>query len=191
MKKLLAIYGSPSKTGSSAFLLNSFLKSINTKKIKIEKIFSFDKKIKPCSSCGFCIKNGKCKIKDEMQPIYEKLQNADFIIVSSPIYFLHLPSELKKIIDRTQALWVEKYLRKKSFSKNKERYGIVFFVAAHSSKNIFNCATKTVKAFFNVCNVNFYKKISVPLVDAKASVKSDRLILVKLSSLARQVNSLA
>lgn len=68
--------------------------------IKIQYIDIKDTKIKECQGCEYCFFNGKCCINDEIITIQRDLLWADIIIVGSPVYLNHIPSSLKKILDR-------------------------------------------------------------------------------------------
>lgn len=61
--------------------------------------------IKPCTGCMMCMMNeGKCPIDDDMQGLYEKMLNADAIIIGSPTYYLDIAGVVKCMIDRSMAL---------------------------------------------------------------------------------------
>jgi multimeric flavodoxin WrbA len=52
-----------------------------------------------------CMMNeGQCPIDDDMLEIYDKLMNADALIVGSPTYYLDVSAAVKAIIDRSMAL---------------------------------------------------------------------------------------
>jgi multimeric flavodoxin WrbA len=71
-----------------------------------ELIYLAGKEIKPCTGCAHCMMNGgECAIKDDMQPIYEKILNADALVVGSPTYFLDVSGATKCFIDRNMALY--------------------------------------------------------------------------------------
>jgi multimeric flavodoxin WrbA len=62
--------------------------------------------VKPCTGCSECMMNeGKCPIEDDMQGLYDKLLEADAIIVGSPTYFLNISGAVKCFIDRSLALF--------------------------------------------------------------------------------------
>jgi multimeric flavodoxin WrbA len=62
--------------------------------------------VKPCTGCSECMMNeGKCPIEDDMQGLYDKLLEADAIIVGSPTYFLNMSGAVKCFIDRSLALF--------------------------------------------------------------------------------------
>ena len=62
--------------------------------------------VKPCTGCSECMMNdGKCPIEDDMQGIYEKLMDADGIILGSPTYYMNVSGVVKCLIDRSLALY--------------------------------------------------------------------------------------
>ena len=62
--------------------------------------------VKPCTGCSECMMNeGTCPIEDDMQGLYDKLLDADAIIVGSPTYFLNISGAVKCFIDRSLALF--------------------------------------------------------------------------------------
>ena len=62
--------------------------------------------VKPCTGCSECMMNeGKCPIQDDMQPLYQKLLDADAIILGSPTYYMNVSGAVKCLIDRSLALY--------------------------------------------------------------------------------------
>jgi multimeric flavodoxin WrbA len=62
--------------------------------------------IKPCTGCSECmLYEGKCPIEDDMQGLYEKLMEADGIILGSPTYYMNVSGAVKCFIDRSLALY--------------------------------------------------------------------------------------
>lgn len=60
-----------------------------------------DYKVNPCLGCNACFKaNGICAQKDDIAIIYEKMSQADMLVIASPVYFYGISAQLKAIIDR-------------------------------------------------------------------------------------------
>lgn len=117
-KNVLILSGSPRKNGNSDLLCDEFMRGAIESGNKVEKIRVADKKIAPCSGCYYCNShNGQCAHKDNMADILQKIIDADVIVLSSPVYFYSISAQLKAVIDRTVARWLE--------VKNKEFYYIV------------------------------------------------------------------
>lgn len=84
---------------------------------KVEKINIAQKNIGYCRACYACRETGACVIKDDMAEILQKMIDADVLVLASPVYFYSIDAQLKAVIDRTVARWLE--------VKNKEFYYIV------------------------------------------------------------------
>lgn len=62
------------------------------------------KDLKPCMHCDYCLENKECIIQDDMKEIYENLQDADGIILATPVQSGSVSAQLSIIMDRTRAL---------------------------------------------------------------------------------------
>jgi multimeric flavodoxin WrbA len=68
-------------------------------------------KIAPCNACDECRINPEtgCVIKDEMQPLYQKIKDSQGILFATPIYWFNMSAQMKLFIDRTYAIHGEGY----------------------------------------------------------------------------------
>lgn len=133
-KKVLILSGSPRKNGNSDILCNEFMKGATESGNEVEKIRVTEKKIGFCRACYACKGTGVCAIKDDMAEILQKMIDADVIVLASPVYFYSIDAQLKALIDRTVARWLE--------VKNKEFY---YIVTAADGEN--ESAKTTVECF--------------------------------------------
>ncbi len=130
MKKVLILSGSPRKGGNSDTLCDQFMKGAQEAGNEVEKIFVASKNISYCRACYYCKDHkGECCIKDDMADVLQKMLNADVIVLSSPVYFYSISAQLKAVIDRTVARWLE--------FKNKEFYYIM--TAAEDTDTVMDC----------------------------------------------------
>ena len=117
-KKVLILSGSPRKDGNSDLLCREFARNAQESGNETEIIRVAAKKIAPCSRCYFCrAHGGQCAHQDDMAEILQKMIDADVIVLASPVYFYSIDAQLKAVIDRTVARWLE--------VKNKDFYYIV------------------------------------------------------------------
>jgi multimeric flavodoxin WrbA len=98
--KLIGILGSPRRDGNTAYLLEETLKDLKDK-VKTEIFFLKDYEIKPCDGCHYCEERGKCKIEDDMQKLYQMLEESDIIILASPSYMGGITSRMRAFMERT------------------------------------------------------------------------------------------
>ena len=107
-KKVLILSGSPRKGGNSDLLCDEFMRGAQESGNEAEKIRVAAKKVAPCSACYYCTShNGACVHKDGMAEILQKMIDADVLVLASPVYFYSIDAQLKTVIDRTVARWLE------------------------------------------------------------------------------------
>lgn len=100
--KILVLNGSPKSDRSNTLnITNAFIKGF-PEDTQAEQINLYKSDIRPCLGCFSCWSKtpGKCVIKDDMQNIYGKIEQADIIIESFPLYFFGMPSQMKAMTDR-------------------------------------------------------------------------------------------
>lgn len=118
MKNVLILSGSPRKGGNSDLLCDEFMRGAKESGNSVTKINVAGKKVTPCHACYFCrAHNGECVHKDDMAEILQAMIDADVLVLASPVYFYSIDAQLKAVIDRTVARWLE--------VKNKEFYYIM------------------------------------------------------------------
>jgi multimeric flavodoxin WrbA len=99
-RMILGISGSP-KNGNSEAMLREALKIASERGHRTESILCSKIKVGPCIDCGECSRKNPCPIKDDMPFCSRLLEQADGIIVVSPVYFGSMTSQLKAVFDRT------------------------------------------------------------------------------------------
>jgi multimeric flavodoxin WrbA len=177
-----AIYGSPRLDGNTAILMNRFLEGVSHKAekvkrdIRMEKIEASRLKISPCRECGNCSRTGECIIDDDMQHIFNILIDADFIAVSSPVFFTTVSGYLKALIDRCQRFWVLKYERQENIIK-KSRNGIFIGASGSGSGTIFDCPKKVIRSFFDVLFVDYKAEFLYKSTDSRGDILKNKQAL--------------
>lgn len=107
-KKVLILSASPRKGGNSDLLCDEFARGAQEAGNAVEKLRVCEHKIAPCRGCYFCRDHGgECVYKDDMAAILQKMIDADVIVLASPVYFYAVNAQLKALIDRTVARWLE------------------------------------------------------------------------------------
>ncbi|MEJ8737071.1 flavodoxin family protein [Erysipelotrichaceae bacterium HCN-30851] len=105
MKNILILSSSPRKNGNSDILCHQFIKGAQDAGHKTEMISLYDRNVEFCRACYVCFKTEQCVIKDDMEEILDKMQQADVIVVATPTYFYSMNGKLKTVIDRFLPRW--------------------------------------------------------------------------------------
>lgn len=106
--KVISIISSNRKNGNTEHLISLIeeeLKSIAESQhiaLEIERIFLGQAELKMCLGCRTCFDRGEelCPLKDELLSIREKLNEANGVIVASPVYVEDVNGVMKNWIDR-------------------------------------------------------------------------------------------
>ena len=98
---ILVLSGSPRKGGNTELLAEAFAKGATEGQHHVEIVSVRDYKVNPCLGCNACFNtDGVCAQKDDMAAIYEKMSQADMLVIASPVYFYGISAQLKTFIDR-------------------------------------------------------------------------------------------
>lgn len=99
--KILGINGSPRKEASNTRkLVRSVLDGAAELGTETELIDIADQTIAFCSGCLTCYKTSSCIFDDDAQKIFALMQEADGIVLGSPVYILSITGQLKQFLDR-------------------------------------------------------------------------------------------
>ena len=119
-----------------------------------------------------CLETGICRIKDDMQSIYPELEQADVIVLASPIQFLGLSAHTKTMVDRCQCLWARKYVLKvPPLGDSRPRKGFFVSVGGTKFKNLFEAAKIVVKSLFIVLDIQYTGELLFKGIDEKGAIK--------------------
>lgn len=150
IKKVIGINGSPRREWNTYLMVRKCLDGAKCAgaKVKLYQISDF-KNVKPCNSCFICkLKNreyeGKCAIKDDLEPLLNEIKEADALVVGSPIYWGNISSAVHPFLER---------LLSSNYSYNKDR------------KSVFGKKIKTGLLFTMNVDQNTSQKIYQPMFD--------------------------
>lgn len=85
--KVLIINGSPRVNGNTSVAVNEMVKVFNEEDIETDVVMIGNKAIRGCIACGSCYKNGKCVFDDAVNELAKKFEEADGLVVASPVYY--------------------------------------------------------------------------------------------------------
>ena len=101
--RVLVLFGSPKRDRHTGELLDAFLKQLPVQ-AHVEEYHCFSSPLVPCDGCGACDVQGQCRHRDG-DVLWDQLEQADVLIVATPIYFMSYPAPMKAVVDRLQRYW--------------------------------------------------------------------------------------
>lgn len=184
--RVLGINGSPRIGGNTDILLDKVLEGARSKGAKTEKVVLNNLKFSPCQECENLRDDGSCIIEDDMQPLYKKIEEADRIILASPIFFGSLSAQTKMMIDRFQCIWRAKYILKKDIFKRKRKGGFIS-VEGSTRKDFFDNAKSIVKNLFATIGVDYEEELFCSGVDEKEDILKYPEVLKKAFEVGQRI----
>lgn len=99
--KVLLINGSSHKEGCTNRALTEVSGALGGEGIETEMIQIGNKAIHGCIACGKCAETGRCVFHDDpVNEILDKMEQADGLIVGSPVYYASANGSLFALLDR-------------------------------------------------------------------------------------------
>ena len=98
--KVLLVNGSPRANGNIATALKEMAAVFSAEGIETELIQVGHLDIRGCIACGSCHKNKKCVFDDIVNDLAQKLEQADGMVLGSPVYYASANSTLTACMDR-------------------------------------------------------------------------------------------
>ena len=98
--KALLINGSPHERGCTYTALHEVAQTLEQNGIGTE-LFQIGKEpISGCRACKACYKTGRCAVQDSVNPLIDRLDEFDALIVGSPVYYAGPSGQIMAFLDR-------------------------------------------------------------------------------------------
>ncbi len=152
--KTLIFNGSPRKNGDTASLINKTKEHLVG---DIKTVDAYRCNIQPCIDCRYCRRNIGCVVKDDMQGVYEYLQECDNILIASPIYYSELTGQLLNVFSRLQMYYSAKQFQQLELLDKPKKGAVILVGGGNGSPDI---AEKTALTLLRTMN----SKIIHPIV---------------------------
>jgi multimeric flavodoxin WrbA len=102
----LILAASPRDNGNSTILASKAAEGVKASGGEADLVQIGKLNIAPCNACDACRRNPEagCVIKDDMQPLYKKIRDAQGVVFATPVYWFTMSAQMKLFIDRTYAV---------------------------------------------------------------------------------------
>ena len=98
--KVLMLNGSPHANGNTAVALREMEAIFKENDVDVETVVLGNRDIRGCVACGACAKTGKCVFDDVVNELKPKFEEADGLVVASPVYYASANATLVACLDR-------------------------------------------------------------------------------------------
>ena len=94
------INGSPRVGGNTSIALAEMEKVFKEEGVDVEIVQVGNKDIRGCIACGTCFEKGKCVFDDVVNELAPKFEEADGLVIASPVYYASANATLIACLDR-------------------------------------------------------------------------------------------
>jgi multimeric flavodoxin WrbA len=106
-KNILVLTGSPRKGGNSDKLADAFIAGAQQAGHTAVRYATADKNLKGCIDCKTCFSKGvACSVPDDFNELAPLVEQADMIVLATPLYWFSFPAQLKAAIDKFYAFLI-------------------------------------------------------------------------------------
>ena len=98
--KVLMLNGSPHASGVNDLALREMEVVFKENGVETEIVQVGNLAVRGCLACGVCTKLGKCVYDDIVNELLPKFEEADGLVVSSPVYYASANATLIAVLDR-------------------------------------------------------------------------------------------
>lgn len=180
MSNIQIFIGSPRKKGNTSYLVQKFINSLSGK-LQAEINFLYDLNIQPCTDCRNCKKgNLVCTVQDEMQGLYEKIDQSDVLIFATPIYWFGPSAQMKLLIDRLRPYYGNKRLKGKKAA---------LILPAGTGEADCDLTIEMFKRTFNALEIEYLGAVTSKAYDI-GDAEKDHKALNEIQQLVARINAI-
>lgn len=180
---VLIFNGAIRKNGDTAQMIEELTRQLPEHDIHV--VHCDDPNISPCVDCRYCWKNPGCALKDGMQDVYKRIDEADWIILASPVHFDEISGSLMQQLSRLQMYCMARMMRKEELMQDRVRKGAALLAAGGPGKA--EPAHRMMKVLLHCMHASDECIIHCKGTDRKA-VKDNETVMEQIVQLAKQIN---
>lgn len=158
---ILVITGSPRKNGNTEIMAEVFAQSATEAGHTVTVRKLSDNKVDPCIACKYCFTHdGVCVQNDDMNDILKDLNQADMLVLASPIYWFDVSAQTKCFIDRMYA-----------FAKKGFHLKSIAMLLNSGADGVYDAAESQLRSIASYLKWEIKGIIKIPNLKEKGSIK--------------------
>ena len=189
---------SPRSSGNSDLMVHNFVQGVRAAGGSAEVTNLRDYTVLPCAACHYCSEeaNAECLLarRDDAETLFRQIEEAPLVCMVSPVFFYHVPAQLKCLIDRAQRYWVR---RQRQFRSSPDlqavpRPGLVGLVAARTrGEKLFDGSMLTLRYFFDLFDIRVVDGCNLMGYDQPDDLARDGVACMRLYEMGVRAVALA
>lgn len=160
--KVVVLNGSPIKNGITKQITDFVFEGIDC---ELKTYYAYYTDIKACIACEYCFTHpNECVIKDEFQIMMKDFDEADLVVLASPLHFTSFTGKLLSSISRMQYLFALKYEHKQEIPfKNKK--GLTIITGGNDYPTMFNAIEPVDSIIYRHINAKKVDRLLIKATD--------------------------
>ena len=98
--KVLFLNGSPRVGGNTSIATREMTQVFEAEGIEVEEVRVGSLEVRGCIACGTCAQKGACVFDDIVNEIAPKFEEADGLVLATPVYYASANGTLVSVLDR-------------------------------------------------------------------------------------------
>lgn len=189
MFKVTCIIGSTKTNGSTAYLVDAFIKGMGCS-VEVKKYCMGTIKINYCYGCKKCYDGGECVQHDDVKNIVLDILSSDCVVIASPSWWADVPAQLKTLFDRTTPYGDTNPDRK--YKAEKAIMGIAIAVRAGTREQENQLILNSIQHYYGHLGIETVKRISVCKTDSLKNLLEERQAEIQqVYELGKQIGEIA
>lgn len=185
-KNALILACSPRRGGNSDTAAETIRRETSEDFARVEHLRDYA--VLPCVSCGLCAQtpNTPCplRVKDDSRNLFAAIEAAKSVTIVCPVYFYHLPAQLKALVDRSQPWWAAREADGKTPDKRGAAYAVLIG-ARRSGAKLFEGSILTLRLWLRLFGFELADPLTLYGLDAPAALAGDQAALDALCRYAK------
>lgn len=136
--KIIAFNASPRNKGNTAWTIGQILESAQEHGAETMLWNAGDLDIKPCRGCLGCVQTDKCVVNDDMQELYREIEQADMIVLGTPVYMGQMNAQAKTFTDRLFAQITPRFSPRYKEKGSKKKQMVLVFTQGNPDPKMFH-----------------------------------------------------
>jgi multimeric flavodoxin WrbA len=187
--KIVTILGSPRPNGNSSTIAAHFSAVAERLGAEVKTFALNELSFRGCQGCMSCkTKTDKCVLKDDLTEVLETVRDSDVVVLTSPVYFWDISSQLKAFIDRSFSYLVPDFLTNPQKSRLSPGKKLVFILTqGNPDANLFTNIFPKFEFFFEMFGFSKSHLVRACGVRDAGEVKDCRDVMERTEALAQEL----
>jgi len=181
--KVIGFVGSPRKNGNTDLLVQQVLQGAVAAGAESKVFYLNDLNFRGCQGCGSCKVNDKCIQQDDMTALYEEINEADAIILGSPVYMWQISGQTKLFIDRLYAFISPDF----SSRLKKGKQAVLIFSQGNPDSNLFRQSFASLGEILKLGGLELKDTLVASGVVEAGEVAKNEALMQKARALGEQL----